>query len=110
MRGRKRIETLKRDNELVDIIFQHKGIENAIGTKELAIALSERGWKVKVDDIHKMVSKITLERRLPICGIVHKGYYWATSKQDILSCVNELQSKIEAMQIRCELLKSFICE
>ena len=107
MSGRKHIETFKRDNELVDIIFQHKGIENAIGTKELVIALNERGWKVKIDGIHLNVSKVILERRLPICGVVGKGYYWATSKQDILSCVNELQSKIEALQTRCELLKSF---
>lgn len=110
MSGRKRIETFERDNELVAIIFQHKGIENAIGTKELVIVLNKRGWKVKVDGIHQIVSKVTLERRLPICGVVNTGYYWATSKQDIEACTNELQSKIEALQIRIDLLKSFICE
>lgn len=72
--------------------------------------MNERGWKTKPDNVHTIISKITLERRLPICAVVNKGYYWGTSKQDILSCVNELSSKIEALQIRCELLKSFICE
>mgnify|MGYP003398015157 FL=1 len=37
MSGRKSIETFKRDNELVDIIFQHKGIETPSGQKSLQL-------------------------------------------------------------------------
>lgn len=110
MSGRPRLETLNQDNCLVDIIFQHKGKENAIGTQELVRALGERGYKVKAECIHGMVKRVVLARYLPICALTHRGYYWATSKQDLQSCINELQDKIQALQERIDLLKNFICE
>ena len=108
--GRKRIDTLKRDNLLVDIIFQHKGKENAIETKELTLALNERGYSVRGDTLHDIVKKVTLERHLPICSKTHCGYYWATSKQDIQVAIDDLQGKINGLQERIDLLKSFIYE
>ena len=110
MSGRSRIETFKRDNLLVDMIFQHKGKENAIGTKELVLALSERGYKMKADRLHTVIKKITFERHIPICSVGHSGYYWATSKQDIQLAVADLQEKIIGLQERIDLLKSFIYE
>lgn len=110
MSGRVRIETFKRDNALVDIIYQHKGKANAIGTQALKRALNEKGFKVKADSIHQIVKKVMVERRLPICAAVNHGYYWGISKQDIDFAVNELKSKIYALQERCELLESFICK
>ena len=110
MSGRSRIETFKRDNLLVDIIFQHKGKENAIGTKELVLALSERGYKVSAEHIHGIVTKVVFERHLPICSASHIGYWWATSKQDIQVAIDELQDKISGLQERIDLLKSFIYE
>ena len=110
MSGRKRIETFKRDNCLVDIIFQHKGKENAIGTRELVRALKESGYKVQSDAVHVIVKKVVLERRLPIGALTHQGYFWAVSKQDLQSCIDELQEKIDGMQERIDLLKGFICE
>lgn len=110
MSGRKRIETFKRDNVLVDIIFQHKGKENAIGTQELILAMNERGYKVSKDHLHGVVAKVTTERRLPICSAVHRGYWWATSKQDLQVAINELEDKIQALQERVDLLKSFVIE
>jgi hypothetical protein len=110
MSGRKRFETFKRDNLLVDIIFQHKGLQNAIGTQELVHALNERGYSVKPECMHQIVTKIVFERRLPICSMVHKGYYWGTSKQDIQGAIDELQYKIQGLQERIDLLKSFIYE
>lgn len=110
MSGRSRIETFKRDNAVVDIIFSHKGIENAIGTKELVLALSERGFKERADFIHSIIQKIVYDRHIPICSAVHRGYYWASSKQDIMIAVDELQEKICGLQERIDLLKSFICE
>ena len=110
MSGRTRVETFKRDNEVIDIIFSHKGKENAIGTQEFARELNQRGYKLPADQIHGIVRKVMLERRLPICATVKRGYYWATSKQDLQSCINELQDKADALQERINLLKSFICE
>ena len=95
---------------MVDIIYQHKGKENAIGTRELVCALKESGYKVQADSIHSIVKRIVLNRHLPICALTKHGYYWATSKQDLQSCIDELQDKIEGLQERIDLLKSFICE
>lgn len=106
----KHFDAFKRDNRLVDIIFSHKGKENAIGTQELARALNESGYKTRPDTIHDMVRRVVFERHLPICAVTKQGYYWATSKQDLQSCIDELQSKIYALQERIDILKSFICE
>ena len=109
--GNKRyIDSFKKDNCLVDIIYQHKGKENAIGTREIVRALGECGYKVQPDNIHTIVKRVVLERHLPICALTQHGYYWATSKQDLQSCIDELQYKIDGLQERIDLLKSFICE
>lgn len=105
-----RIETFKRDNLIVSIIFQHKGKENAIGTKELISALNEKGYTMKPDYVHTIVGKITANRHLPICSVTHCGYYWGTSKQDIQFAIDDLQDKINGLSERIDLLKSFICE
>ena len=110
MSKRPQIETFNRDNALVDIIYQHKGRENAIGTQELAKALKECGYTVRAEHIHQTVRRVVLERHLPICALTQHGYYWATSKQDLQSCIDELQDKINGLQERIDLLKSFICE
>ena len=110
MGRRKHIETFERDNCLVDIIFRHRGKENAIGTQELVQALKESGYIVRAENIHNIVKKVVLERRLPICALTQTGYYWATNKQDLQSCIDELTDKLIALQERIDLLKSFICE
>lgn len=110
MSGRNRLTTLRRDNLLVDILFQHKGKENAISTKELQRTLSERGYKVQFDCVHSIVKRIVFERHLPICALVHKGYYWGATKQDLQSCIDALQEKMNGLQERIDLLKSFIHE
>lgn len=110
MRKNTRLKTHKRDNCLVDIIYSHKGKENAISTRELLRALEECGYKTKLDCIHTLVKKVMFERHLPICAMTHKGYYWAESKQDLQSCINELQDKIGGLQERIDILNSFIHE
>lgn len=72
----KRLETFERDNLVVDIIYQHKGKDNAISMKELASALTERGYKTPTDTVHTIVAKVMFERHLPICSLAYYGYYW----------------------------------
>lgn len=110
MKSEKQMEVYKRDNLIADIIFQHKGKENAIGIRELALALREKGYKVQDDHIHIIVIKIIFDKRLPICSNVHYGYYWATNKKDIQFAIDELKNKIGSLQERIELLESFIYE
>lgn len=82
--------------------------ENAIGTQEMVLALKEKGFKERADQIHQIVGKIILERHLPICSANYCGYWWASSKQDIQCAIDSLQRKIDGLQERIDLLKSFI--
>lgn len=104
------LETLKRDNLLVDIIFQHKGKSNAIGTKEIVQLLTEKGYEMRADILHQTIRRVVTERRLPICSVCHHGYYWATSKKDVQNAIDDLQGKIQGLQERIDLLKNFIYE
>lgn len=106
----KHFEAFKRDNILVDIIFQHKGKDNAIGTQELRRAMAYSGYTVSAEYVHSLVNKVVFERRIPICSVAQSGYYWATSKKDIQLAIDELQGKIGGLQERADLLKSFIFE
>ena len=110
MAGRKQIQIFERDNALVDIIYNHKGKENAIRTRELTRALNERGYSVRADNIHNIVNNVMRERHLPICSVTHVGYFWAKSRQDIQAGIDELQGRIYGLQERINLLESFIFE
>ena len=108
MSNRRKLQTFERDNLVVDIIFQHKGKENAIPMKELAFILTEKGYKTSVDIVHSIVKRVMFDRHLPICSLTCCGYYWGGSRQDIEDAIDELQSKIDGLQERIDLLKSFI--
>lgn len=104
----KRIDALKRDNCLVDFIFQHKGNENAVSSKEIAYFLTKQGFQTREFTIHTLVSKIIIERKLPICSLNSIGYYWATSKTDIEKGIEHLNSRIAKLQAHINFLESFI--
>lgn len=106
----KHIDAFKRDNALVDIIFQHKGKENAIGTSDIVRELQERGYTSSKESIHTLVGKIVESRKIPVCSVQGAGYYWAASKEDIQSSIEDLKAKIRGLQARCDILQSFIYE
>lgn len=101
-------ETFKRDNLLVDFLFEHKGIQNIVSAKAICEFLNERGYHASLGSIHQIIRRVMFERRLPICSVNSKGYYWATSKEEIQMSIDDLQGRIEEMQNRIEHLKSFI--
>lgn len=102
------IETLKRDNLLVDFLFQHKGKDNIVSSKQICEFLNERGYHIKPECINAIIRRVMFERRLPICSLNSKGYFWATTKEEIQKTIDDLQGRIEEMQNRIEHLKSFI--
>ena len=106
----KRTETVKRDNLLVEYLLEHKGRENAVSRYNIAEFLTDNGYEQKASTVHIIISSILKERHLPICSINGKGYYWAKTKADILASIEELQSRITAMQEHIEHLKNFIME
>lgn len=106
----KQAETVKRDNLLVEYLLDHKGRENAVSRYDIAEYLTANGYEQKASTVHLLVATILKKRHLPICSVNGKGYYWAKTKADILLCVDELQSRITAMQEHIEHLKNFIME
>jgi hypothetical protein len=106
----KRTETVKRDNLLVEYLLDHKGRENAVTRYDIAEYLTDNNYPTKPQTLHSIISKLIMERHLPICSINGKGYYWAKTKADILASIDELQSRITAMQEHIEQLKNFIME
>lgn len=106
----KRTETFKRDNLLVEYLLYHKGRENAVSRHDIAEYLTANGYEQKASTVHIIISSILKERHLPICSVNGKGYYWAKTKADILASIDELKSRITAMQEHIEHLKNFIME
>lgn len=104
----KQIELLKRDNLLVEFIFQHKGLRNVVSSKEICEFLNERGCYIKIDSVNVVVRRVMFERRLPICSANSKGYFWATTKEEIQMTIDDLQGRVNEMTNRIEHLKSFI--
>ncbi len=108
MAGKPQIKTLERDNLLVGTVYQHKGEQNVISSKQIATILKHNGYETKRDDIHKIIRKVVFERHLPICSINGKGYFWATTKEEIQMSIDDLQGRVAEMTNRIELLQSFI--
>lgn len=106
----KRTETVKRDNLLVEYLLGHKGREKAVSRHDIAEYLTAIGYEQKAVTVHGIIERLIRERHLPICSINGKGYFWAKTKADILASIDELQSRITAMQEHIEHLKNFIME
>ena len=110
MAGRKRIQTFKRDNAIVDIIKNHVGVNNAIKSTELVKELSFLGYCEKKESIHTIMSKIIKERNLPIASSTKYGYWWRNSKEDFVIAIEELRSKARELYERIDHLSKFIIE
>lgn len=100
----------KRDRLLAEFLQQHKGTERAVGRKEIAKFLTEHGYKQKESTVNMLVKKVMFKRRLPICEINSRGYYWAQSKKDFEDTISDLEKRINSMTERIAFLKSFIFE
>jgi hypothetical protein len=56
------LDTFKRDNLLVDFIYQHKGAKNVVSAKEIAKYIEERGYKQKGKTINIIIRRLVFER------------------------------------------------
>lgn len=102
------IQVFKRNNLLVDFLFEHKGVQNIVSSKAICEFLNERGYHASLGLIHQIIRKVMFERRLPICSVNSTGYYWATSKEEIQMSIDDLQGRVAELTNRIELLQSFI--
>ena len=103
-----RRETYKRDSLLKNLIYKHKGLENAIKTREICKQFNEWGKPINARSLPQIIKRLRYERGLPICYQRGKGYFWATSKKDIQITIEDLQSQIYALQTTINFMKGFI--
>lgn len=101
-------ESFRRDNLLVGFLREHKGPNNAVSTVDIKKYLADRGYPTSRDNIRQRIHKLVFERSLPICSLSSKGYFWASCLDDIAQTIKEFQSRINELQARIDVLKSFI--
>lgn len=103
-------ENIRKENIVVGTLFEHKGEESAITAQELADILKRNGFNIQKRSLNNMITKIKLERRIPICYMRSKGYFWATKKSEILATVRDLRLMIASLEEHAQFLESFIME
>ena len=106
----KRIDCIKRDNLLIDYLLAHKGQNNAVQATEIVEYLTANNFPTAIGSIHILITKLKMERHLPICSTVADGYFWAKSRAEIQAFIDHLQSRIDGLQEHIEHLKIFIME
>jgi arginine repressor len=103
----KSYDVFKRDTLLLDFLRAHKGEENIVTSQEIQEYLQENGYSVNTG-VASMVSRIMYERNAPICFSNAKGYYWATSREELEKTIADLESRRNALQEHIEHLKGFM--
>lgn len=103
-------QQVRRDNILVEYLYNHKGAENAASQYDIASYLEAQGYKQKLGTVASLIRRITKERYLPICSINGKGYYWASSKADVQAAIADLEGRVAALTEHIDRLKMFLFE
>lgn len=88
--------------------FNHKGIDNAVSQREIAIYLVENKYGIKEKYVNSIIRKLVNERKLPICSSNGKGYYWASTKSDIIHTINSLKGRCLELKEHIRILESFL--
>ena len=99
-----------RDNFLRNLLYKHKGIDNAISTQDIIKELEVYGRPIKERSLPQLIQKLRYKRGVPICYKRGKGYFWAISKNDIDITINDLQNQIYGLQTTINFMNSFILE
>ena len=105
-----RKELYRRNVLLKNILIKHKGIDNAISTKDICDELNKCGYKTKERSLPSIMQKLRCEMNLPVCFRRRKGYFIAKAKSDIMATIDDLQSQINTLQTTINFMKGFILE
>lgn len=106
----KRENKVKRDNLLVGYISTHIGEDNSANYNEIIQYLRQYGFTLTHDNLRKLITKIKLERCLPIIYKRGKGYFLANNKQELLNTIKDLKSMQYALQKQIDLLQKFMID
>lgn len=101
-------QNLIKENIIVDALLEHRGEENHISVHDIQKILRENEFCVQHRSINQMITKIKLERRIPICYKRGKGYFLAKRKSDIETTLKDLGMMIKSLQEHYDFLESFI--
>ena len=104
----KRQDAFNRDNAVVDIIFKHRGENNIISGVEIAKQLTDMGFPTKKDCIHSIMTKIIFDRKLPILSKNSRGYFWASTQDEIQKCIDDLENRCSSILEHAEILRAYI--
>ena len=105
-----RKETNKRDTLLRNLLFKHKGFENAIKTKDICADMRAYGYKIQARSLPNIIKRLRKERGLPISYAREKGYFIAISKSDIQRAIADMELQINALQTTINFMKGFYLE
>ena len=103
-------QSFERDNLLVEFINQNKGRNNCVSSKSILQFLSDNGYKLSPTSLYPIIHKLMCDRNLPICYVSMRGYYIATSKEDIMPVIDDLQVRMSGFQRHVEHLIAFLGE
>lgn len=103
-------DNLRKENLIVDTLWEHNSVDNSIQAEELCAVLRANGFNIKTRSINSMITKIKFERKIPLCYIRGKGYFWGRKREDIALTVRDLRLMINSLEEHAEFLESFIIE
>ena len=102
-----REQTFKRDQLIIEFIRQHKGLNNAVSTKQVSDYIYSRTGRM-YSSTTELIRNIIVKYNLPICSSNGKGYYWPVNAHDIQHTVNHLTKRINFMLEHIAILNGFI--
>jgi hypothetical protein len=71
---------------------------NAITNKKMENALVDVGYKVNPSRIRKLIHHIRVKKLVPNLISTNKGYYIATSEEEIFDYIESLQQRINSIE------------
>lgn len=101
-------DVFKRDTILFNWLREHKGDGNKVTSAEVVKYLEEYGYSIKRNNVGSLICKIMYERNAPICFSNTKGYYWATTRDELERTISDLESRRNSLQEHIEHLKGFM--
>ncbi len=108
MAGQKSYDVFRRDTIVFNYLREHKGEANKVTSYDIQALLMENGYSIKRNNVGSLVNKIMYERNAPICFSNKKGYYWATSREEIEKTIADMEKRRNSLQEHIDHLKGFM--
>lgn len=74
------------------------GISNVIAGSTIIKRMREKGYKLDGPRLRKIINHIRLRSIIPCLVSTSKGYYVATTDNEVADCIASLESRVEATQ------------